>query len=120
MFCQNCGKEFSDGAFCPNCGAAQEVQPVQQSQPQYQPTQSVQGKKYTGVLSLVFGVASNIIAWFVAILGLGLAIAGLITGCVSKVKGAGGMAVAGIVLSSVGILSSVISWIIGVAILSML
>ena len=88
MYCTKCGANFPDDVkFCPNCGA-----PVQNANANYQAQPQYQNVYYQ----------SN------AVPGKGLGIVGLCLGVssIKKAKAVGrsnGMAVAGIVCSSVGL-----------------
>lgn len=129
MFCKNCGAQITDGAsFCTNCGASvaePPVQPVQQpvapvyqqpvyqqpvyQQPVYQQPVSNSGRGM-GVAALVMGIVSCCLFWipYVNTVCLLMCIAGIILSAISmkKARAAGvsaGIAVAGLVVSIVGL-----------------
>lgn len=110
MFCPKCGANCEGKTFCTNCGTRldsnAQFQPPQQ--PIYNQTQSTP----TGNLSLVFGLLSMIL-WIIPILGLPASIIGLVSGIRAKINGAGGAAVAGIVLASMGLLATIINAVVG-------
>ena len=109
MFCPNCGANCEGEPFCTNCGTRLDSNAqFQQQQPIYNQTQSTP----TGSLSLVFGLLSMIL-WIIPILGLPASIIGLVSGIRAKINGAGGAAVAGIVLASMGLLATIINSIAG-------
>ena len=132
MFCKNCGEQITDGAlFCTNCGASvaePPVQPAQQpvapayqqpvyqqpvyQQPGYQQPVSNSGRGM-GVAALVMGIVSCCLFWipYVNTVCLLMCIAGIILSAISmkKARAAGvssGIAVAGLVVSIVGLVLS--------------
>lgn len=134
MFCKNCGAQITDGAlFCTNCGASvaePPVQPVQQpvapvyqqpvyqqpiyQQPVYQQPVSNSGRGM-GVAALVMGIVSCCLFWipYVNTVCLLMCIAGIILSSISmkKARAAGvsaGIAVAGLVVSIVGLVLSLL------------
>ena len=100
MFCKNCGEQITDGAlFCTNCGASvaePPVQPAQQpvapayqqpvyqqpvyQQPVYQQPVSNSGRGM-GVAALVMGIVSCCQFWIPS----GIAVAGLVVSIVGLV-----------------------------------
>lgn len=142
MFCTKCGNNNPDGAFCcTSCGAplnqpqapqapVAPAQPVYQApqapvqpypaQPMYNaPVKPVVPGKGMGVASMVLGIISLALfcLWYLA---LPCAIIGVILGgmAMSKAKAAGlknGMAVAGVVCSSIALGIAIIFMIIAIA-----
>ena len=115
MFCANCGYENPDGAgFCCKCGAplGNNTSFTSQGQPVYyvQPTSS--NSKGLSISSLVLGIC-GLIMWLLPILGLPVTIVGLILGIIAIRKGERGMAIAGVVLSSIGLLATLVNGAIG-------
>ena len=133
MFCESCGSSVPDGqAFCSNCGArvtqaapqaapaqpvyqpvAQPVQPVYQpiAQPAVQPVM-VQQPKSSGmaIAGLIMGIFTLVFCW-VPVVGFILGILGLIfsiVGITKKNGGAKGAAIAGLVMTILGAIISVI------------
>lgn len=91
MFCRNCGSEIDDRAvFCPHCGVAtsNEMQPAS-------------GKTNT------MSVVGLVLAFFFPIVGLVLSIIGL-RQCREKGEGGRGLAIAGIVISILEIISAIV------------
>lgn len=76
-----------------------------------QPSTAEAGGK--AVASLVLGIIS-MIAWCLPIIGLPVAIAGLVLGVLDRQSSKAGMAIAGIVLSSVGLALSLINAALGI------
>lgn len=90
MHCNNCGEEIkNNGKFCTNCGT--EV-----------------GKKDEGLgtASMVIGIISLVLTFFINLATLPLSITGLILGIVNKSKK--GKKVSGIILNAVSIVLSII------------
>jgi len=130
MFCKKCGANVPDStSFCPNCGEdlrvpqpTQPQQPIQQPQQQYQAYQqpyqtanfakpATPGKGFgiTGMI-LGFGAINWVFWWFLCI---PFGIASIIFSAVglskaAQVKGRNGMAVTGIVCSSIAIVCSLV------------
>ena len=82
-------------------------------QPQY-PPQPRQGSNKQGfaIAALVIGII-NLCAWFLPICGLPLAIIGIVLGIVGLPSSQKGMAIAGIVLSSLGLVAAIVNAITG-------
>ncbi len=112
IFCRHCGKEMHEGApSCPQCGAVQQAasQPILSS-----PVRG--GALWLSIVSLICGIL-GVAAFFDdsglnrdALVGIGiLAVAGLALGVISlSQKRAGkGMAIAGLLLSSLALLALV-------------
>jgi len=64
------------------------------------------------VASLVLGIVS-LIAWFIPLLGLPISIVGLVLGIKSVKSEKRGMAIAGIVMSSIGLVLTIINGALG-------
>lgn len=123
MFCTKCGNHNPEGAQkCSFCGAElntdqysyQTSEPVNQQSPYQQPNyqsypqypSEIPGKGL-GIASLICGIVS-LVLFCIIYISIPAAIAGLITGCMAKskakaVRQSNGVAVAGIVCSSIGI-----------------
>ena len=112
IFCRQCGKEMHEGApSCPQCGAAQQAasQPILSS-----PERG--GALWLSIVSLICGIWGAA-AFFDdsglnkdALVGIGiLAVAGLALGVVnlSQKRAGKGMAIAGLLLSSLALLALV-------------
>lgn len=109
-FCRYCGKEIHEAApNCPNCGRDQSTQVTAVS------GLAADGQLWLPITSLVFGIV-GLLAFGggdpqkdkEAFIGIGLfALVGLVFGIVtiSKQKTGKGMAIAGVVLSSVALLA---------------
>ena len=131
MFCKNCGEQITDGAlFCTNCGASVAEPPVQPAQqpvaPAYQQPVSNSGRGM-GVAALVMGIVSCCLFWipYVNTVCLLMCIAGIILSAISmkKARAAGvssGIAVAGLVVSIVGLVLSFLFFFIYSAAIGML
>ncbi len=106
MFCPKCGKEINDEAvFCTECGCT-----IKNIQPQSDvPTSNKIGSN--GVVSIVLGIIGIVFAWVLAIIGHITSITGIVLG-VKEYKRTG--KVAGLVLSVIGEVCSVVSSAIGV------
>ena len=134
MFCESCGALIPDGqSFCSNCGAAapvqpapqaapqpvqpvqQYAQPVQQAQPVYvQPVVAIpaQPRKSSGmaIAGLIMGIFALVLCWFPVvnwILGL-LGLIFSIIGIAKKNGGAKGAAIAGLILTILGAILSIV------------
>lgn len=134
MFCESCGSSVPDGqAFCSNCGApvnqaaqaqpvyqqpvAQPVQPVYQqpvvAQPVVQPVivqQPAAKSSGLAIAGLIMGIFTLIFCW-VPVVGFILGILGLIfsiAGIAKKNGGAKGAAIAGLVMTIIGAIISVV------------
>ena len=83
--------------------------------PSYTPAPIASNKKTLAILSLVFGIVSIVFCLFLPIVWILLAIAGVILGFMSRKREpqAGTMALAGIILSFVGIAANIVSMILG-------
>ena len=123
MFCKNCGEQITDGAlFCTNCGASVAEPPVQPAQ---QPVSN--SGRGMGVAALVMGIVSCCLFWipYVNTVCLLMCIAGIILSAISmkKARAAGvssGIAVAGLVVSIVGLVLSFLFFFIYSAAIGML
>lgn len=106
MYCVKCGKEIEDGTiFCSNCGMNLSTNDDVRLNVQKQTT----GKS---IASLVLGIV-GIIAWIIPIVGLPIGIIGLVMGILGAKRSRKGMAVAGIVLSVLCLVLTIINASIG-------
>src|SRR3990167_9411509 len=138
MNCSKCGQPVESGvAFCGNCGnpmaqaatastqsATNSTQAPQASNmspaavaPAAGATQVIPKTNVKAIVSLVLGILS-VPSGLVPILGVTLGITGLVFGILSRKTNKGGMGLAGIILSSIGIAGSIIFFIIAVIALS--
>ena len=62
MFCQKCGKDMGNAAFCPSCGAPARAAPTWGGAPQ-KPVEPVSSAWY--LVPFFFGIIGGIIAWAV-------------------------------------------------------
>ena len=88
------------------------VQPVQPVQPVIEPAAG--GSKGMAITAMILGIASLVFMcfWFIS---LPLAVAGLILGIIAVNKRSGGMAKAGMIMSIVGLVISIIMLILTIA-----
>ena len=139
-FCPNCGTQNPDGtAFCYNCGTSMSQQPPVQNQPPMmgqvasgapayetpaapsypvnQPAELPTPAKVTGIISMVCGIVSCCSCYT----GFVFSIAAFITGAISNSKNPMGLenkkVVVGRITAIVGIVISVISLIVYIALL---
>ena len=119
-FCTKCGKElFDEAVICPGCGCpvAGRTAPVQPYQQSYQPQQSYQNQQNyqpqqdSAIGSIILGSLGIIAAWIFALIGHIMSIIGIVLG-VKEYKRTGKMA--GLVLSVIGEICSLLSSFIGV------
>lgn len=145
MNCKNCGSPItSDSKFCTKCGAQisennqsssnnMYQQPLNElkdnvmfNQNNYQntnpninnqnaPNANLPNKETLGTVSLILGIISLVLSYFLNILILPLAIIGLILGIVNKKKH--GQKIAGIILNSISIFIIVVMIIIAIFVL---
>lgn len=128
--CYNCNREIPDNsAFCPCCGAAQNAQPQQPQQPYVQnpyqqpyqpPYQQPYQQPYSPYpqqqaqpsnASVILGIVGIVSAFLLAIVGHVTSIMGIIKGVKDKNT-------AGLVLSIIGEVCSVISSLVGMLMMS--
>ena len=86
------------------------------NQPIVQPVADRSGR---AVAALVLGII-GLLAWLIPFIGLPIQIVGLVLGIQSRKSTKHGMAIAGIVLSSIGILLSIVSALLGMLIFASL
>ena len=99
MFCSKCGKEMNDDAtFCSGCGASLHNIVKEKSNAK-------------GIVSLVLGII-GVFAWIIPIIGLPIGVIALIFGILG-IKNSKGMSIAGIVLSAICIVLTIINASIG-------
>lgn len=94
--------------------------PPQQPQYSQYPQKPQGGTDGKAIASLVLGIVGIVVGCFFGLLGVVVGIVGLVLGIMSNKQMKSGMALAGIILNSVCIVWSVISWIIGIIALSKL
>ena len=135
MYCSSCGSSVNEGqSFCPNCGAPvaqpapQPAVQVQQTQPVPQPaaqpvyTQPVAAsaapaKKSRGfaIAGFILGLYTLPMSWviFLNIISVFTGLAGVIISIIALTKKNGRlkpMAVIGLIMSSLGMIYSILSW----------
>jgi hypothetical protein len=136
MFCANCGTKIEEGAkFCSSCGTPvvsagvgikqEKAVYFIQAQPSALPasdvyqTQNTQAavpgatdKKGFAITSLVLGI-NSIWAWYFPYLGFPVSIVGLIMGVVGYKSSKKGFSTAGLILSIIGLVATIINSAIG-------
>ena len=135
MYCSSCGSSVNEGqSFCPNCGApvaqpapqpaVQVQQPPPVAQPVAQPvyTQPVAAsaapaKKSRGfaIAGFILGLYTLPMSWviFLNIISVFTGLAGVIISIIALTKKNGrlkAMAVIGLIMSSLGMIYSILSW----------
>ena len=115
MFCNRCGNEIpNDAAFCNKCGNAVNVngpiynRPVYNNQPVYQAPPQTQ-------VALILGIIGIIVAWLFALAGHILSIVGIVKG-IKELRETNRCA--GLIVSIIGEICSIISSILGVLIMA--
>lgn len=121
MFCKYCGQKLNEGdEFCTNCGAKKDSNSgVQQNINNNQPNMNNNGvnnnpnnmqvpnkTSATAIVSLVLGILSLFLCFFINLFTLPLSITGIILGIITKEKG--GMKIAGIILNLLSIIISIL------------
>jgi len=82
----------------------------------YKPPGTGGGTNALAIVSLVLGIIS-LVAWLIACCGVVVAIPALITGFIALQKPYGrGMAIGGLVTAGIGLVLSIINWIVGIII----
>ena len=134
-FCTNCRAENPEGAiFCSACGArlgaatntapAASAPPTMTATPAYSSTPSmgmpaatVGDPKHNGkaTASLVLGII-GLFAWFIPLFGAPITIIGLIMGILGQKSQKKGMATAGLIMSILGLVGTIINGIAGLII----
>lgn len=124
--CPNCGKQISNKAErCISCGLRlsssdrlannsiqrQNYQDVYSGSNNQIINYSSEGQG-TATASLILGLFA-LFAWIIPLIGLPISIAGIITGSISLSKSQSGSAVGGIILSVLGLIGTIINWILG-------
>lgn len=139
MYCSSCGSSVNEGqSFCPNCGAPvaqpapQPAVQVQQPQPVAQPVQqpdaqpvytqpvaasAAPAKKSRGfaIAGFILGLYTLPMSWviFFNIISVFTGLAGVIISIIALTKKNGrlkAMAVIGLIMSSLGMIYSILSW----------
>lgn len=139
MYCSSCGSSVNEGqSFCPNCGAPvaqpapQPAVQVQQPQPVAQPVQqpvaqpvyaqpvaasAAPAKKSRGfaIAGFILGLYTLPMSWviFFNIISIFTGLAGVIISIIALTKKNGrlkAMAVIGLIMSSLGMIYSILSW----------
>lgn len=101
MFCNKCGSKVEGNAkFCNNCGNSLQINVVNQN------INKSEEKNGLAVASLVIGIISTILSFFLNIFIFPVAITGLILGIVNKNKC--GSKTAGIILNSLSMVIAII------------
>ncbi len=104
MFCPACGVSVAAGvALCPACGAAMRA-------PSYRAPQIDAGGK--AIASLVLGIL-GLVVWILPIIGLPVTIIGVVQGAKALHSRQRGMAIAGLILSVIGLVAAAINAAIG-------
>ena len=121
MFCKYCGQKLNEGdEFCTNCGAKKDLNPgVQPNVNNTQPNmnnnvvnnnpnnmQNPNKTSATAIVSLVLGILSIFLCFFINLFTLPLSITGIVLGIITKEKG--GMKIAGIILNILSIIISIV------------
>ena len=112
MFCTKCGAHNHDQALaCFQCGQVLQpsVPPAYGYGMPYQPPAEGSGK---AVASLVLGIIS-LLAWCIPLFGLPISIVGIVLGAKSTRSNSRGMAIAGVVTSTIGLVFTLINAAIG-------
>lgn len=120
MYCQNCGKQMEEGAtFCSECGSSLQNQNTYTTSNSYTKSNSYAAsfemasqKKGTAIAALVLGIF-GLLAWIIPIVGLPVGIVGLVLGIKGSKRSGKGMAIAGIVLSTICLILTIINGAIG-------
>lgn len=100
MICRNCNTENMDNApFCQKCGMPFQPNNGAMQQPE---------QKGLSIASMVLGIV-GLLAWCIPILGYPVTIIGLVLGIIGIKKGGKGMAIAGMVLSGISLIATVIN-----------
>ena len=104
MICRNCNTENENGTpFCRGCGM-----PLAQD---YGMPQTPEQKGFS-IASMGLGIV-GLVAWCLPIIGFPVTIVGLVLGILGIKKGGKGMAIAGIILSAITLVITMINSILG-------
>lgn len=119
MYCYNCGSELSDKAvICPNCGTVVNEQALRQAYEARDRQQQAQAQ--TAPQSQPAASPTNVLAIVGFVLSFFIGIAGLVCSCIGlshskKMNGKGkGLAIAGIVIGCVSIVCNLIAGVYGI------
>lgn len=108
MFCSNCGKEVSNEVkFCTYCGS-----PLSDQSSLVRNDGKQERGEDKSIAPFVLGIV-GLIAWFLPIAGIPIAIVGLVLGLRSRKKSASRLAMAGIVLCIISLVASIVNASIG-------
>ncbi len=104
MFCQNCGNQFAPGSpCCPICGCPVQYPPGWMPPPYQKPK-----NKWMSIASLIFGLL-GLIAWFLPLVGFPITLSGIVLGAIGIKEGGKGFAIAGIILSVITFLITLVN-----------
>jgi hypothetical protein len=118
-FCSNCGTRIDEEMkFCPKCGISAIAEPNMQSEPVEDNSQlltvlpvneiSVSDKNVQAITSLVLGIVGLLSLLFEPLVALPVTIIGLITGVIGQKSTKKNMATAGLILSIIGLVVTII------------
>jgi RNA polymerase subunit RPABC4/transcription elongation factor Spt4 len=102
VYCTSCGKMIKkESSLCPFCGVSQGIG-----------ASGTNDKKGFAIASLILGI-NSLWAWLLPFVGFPVAIVGLILGIVGRKSSMKKMAMAGIILSIIGVVATIINSAIG-------
>ncbi len=101
-YCENCGNKLEkDSLYCSKCGKKEEAKVPKQVN-----EKTTNKKEGLGNASMVIGIISLVLSFFISVFVFPLALVGLILGIVNKAQN--GKKISGIILNGVAMLISVI------------